>query len=99
MDHLVAGRVALIRRQCKHCGRNNHISTKCWEKFGHLEWTQLVDTDSLFAKVNDYVPIILFPISFFMIFLIYFFVSLPCLCLLSLFLGLMRRQYWLVAWK
>jgi len=21
-------------RQCKHCGRNNHISEKCWENFG-----------------------------------------------------------------
>ena len=31
---------------CKHCGRNNHISEKCWEKFGHLKWAQLVDTDS-----------------------------------------------------
>jgi len=33
-------------RQRKHCGRNNHISEKCWEKFGHSECVQLVDTDS-----------------------------------------------------
>jgi len=24
-------------RQCRHCERNNHISEKRWEKFGHPE--------------------------------------------------------------
>jgi len=32
--------------QCKHYRRNNHISEKCWEKFGHPKWAQLVDTDT-----------------------------------------------------
>jgi len=45
-------------------------------------------------KVNVHVLIILFSISFFMIVPILLFASLPCLYLLSLFLGLMRRQYW-----
>ena len=46
------------------------------------------------AKMNGLVLIILFPISFFMTILILLFASLPCLYLLSLFLDLMRRQYW-----
>ena len=33
-------------RQCKHCGRNNHISEKCYEKFGRLKWAQLADDDT-----------------------------------------------------
>jgi len=33
-------------RQCKHCGKNNHISKKCWDKFSWPEWAQLVDTNS-----------------------------------------------------
>ena len=33
-------------KQCKHCRRNNHISEKCWEKFGRREWAQLIDTDT-----------------------------------------------------
>ena len=33
--------------QCKYCGRNNHISEKCWEKFGRREWAQLIDTELL----------------------------------------------------
>jgi len=32
-------------QQCRHCGRSNHISEKCWEKFGRLEWAQLADFD------------------------------------------------------
>ena len=28
-------------RQCRHYGRSNHISEKCWEKFGRPEWAQL----------------------------------------------------------
>ena len=35
--------------QCRHCGKNNHISKKCWEKFVCPEWAQLVDTDSTTA--------------------------------------------------
>jgi len=45
------------------------------------------------VKVNGPALIILFLISFPMIVLIPFFASSPCLCLLSLFLGLMRGQY------
>ena len=33
-------------QQCRHCGRSNHISEKCWEKFGRLEWAQLSDSGS-----------------------------------------------------
>jgi len=33
--------------QCRHCGRNNHISEKCWEKFGRPEWAQFSDSGSL----------------------------------------------------
>ena len=33
-------------RQCKHCGRNNHMSEKCWEKFGHLGWAQPDDVNN-----------------------------------------------------
>ena len=33
-------------RQCRHCGCNNHISEKCWEKFGRPEWAQLSDSSS-----------------------------------------------------
>jgi len=43
-------------RQCKHCGRNNHISEKCWEKFGRPEWAQLVDTDTPLLGDITYVP-------------------------------------------
>jgi len=34
-------------RLCRHCGRSNHISEKCWEKFGRIEWAQLSDSDPL----------------------------------------------------
>jgi len=27
-------------RHCTHCGRNNHISEKCWTKFGRSEWAE-----------------------------------------------------------
>jgi len=33
-------------RQCKHCGRSNHIFEKCWEKFCRLKWAQLSESDS-----------------------------------------------------
>ena len=33
-------------RQCKHCRKNNYISEKCYEKFGHPEWGQLADADT-----------------------------------------------------
>ena len=32
-------------RHCMHCGQNNHISEKCWMKFGRPEWAQLVDSE------------------------------------------------------
>jgi len=32
-------------RHCTHCGRNNHISEKCWIKFDRPEWAQLADSD------------------------------------------------------
>jgi len=32
-------------RQCRHCGHNNHISEKCWEKISRPEWVQLSDSD------------------------------------------------------
>jgi len=42
--------------QHKHCGRNNHISEKCWEKFDRPEWAQLVDTDTSPLGDITYVP-------------------------------------------
>ena len=27
------------------CGRSNHISEKCWKKFGRPEWAQLSESD------------------------------------------------------
>ena len=33
-------------RLCKHYGRTNHISDKCWEKFDSPEWAQLVDINT-----------------------------------------------------
>jgi len=30
-------------RHCAHHGRNNYTSHKCWNKFGKLEWAQVVD--------------------------------------------------------
>ena len=33
-------------RQCRYCGRSNHISEKCWEKFDQTEWAQLSESDS-----------------------------------------------------
>ena len=53
-----------------------------------------LDVSIASVKVNDHVLIILFLILFPMIVLIPPFASLLCLCLLSLFLGLMRSQYW-----
>ena len=32
-------------RQCRHCERGNHISEKCWKKFGRLEWAQLSESN------------------------------------------------------
>ena len=34
-------------RHCAHYGRNNHISDKCWDKFGKPEWAQVADCTSL----------------------------------------------------
>ena len=31
-------------RHCKHCGWSNHISEKCWVKFGQPKWAQLADS-------------------------------------------------------
>jgi len=33
-------------QQCRHYERSNHISEKCWEKFGCPEWAQLSDSSS-----------------------------------------------------
>ena len=43
-------------RQCRHCGRSNHIFEKCWEKFGRPEWAQLFESDSsaLRSAPEDY---------------------------------------------
>ena len=49
-------------RQYKHCRRNNHISEKCWKKFGHLEWAQMADADSSIpggAHVLQLFPLVL----------------------------------------
>jgi len=58
VDHMAAEKVPLRKapdkksasekgpRQCRHYGRSNHISEKCWEKFGRLEWAQLSDSGS-----------------------------------------------------
>jgi len=35
---------------------NNHISEKCWEKFGRPVWAQLVDTDTPPPGDITYVP-------------------------------------------
>ncbi|XP_020266951.1 uncharacterized protein LOC109842493 [Asparagus officinalis] len=32
-------------RQYGHCGRTNHISEKCWEKFGRPQWAQISQAD------------------------------------------------------
>ena len=48
----------------------------------------------LYAKVNNLALIIISSILFSMINLIPLFATLPYLCLLSLSLDLMRRQYW-----
>ena len=31
--------------QCRHCGRSNYISERCWEKFGRPEWVQPSESD------------------------------------------------------
>lgn len=31
--------------RCTHCGRNNHIAEKCWQKFDKPEWAQLTTGD------------------------------------------------------
>ena len=43
-------------RQCKYCRRNNHISEKCWGKFGRPEWAQLVDIVSPTYSGATHVP-------------------------------------------
>jgi len=42
--------------QCRHCEGNNHISEKCWEKFGHPEWVELVDSDSATTDDTTHAP-------------------------------------------
>ena len=32
--------------QCRQCGRSNHVSEKCWEKFSRPEEAQLSESDS-----------------------------------------------------
>jgi len=39
-------------RQCRHCGRSNHISEKCSEKFGRPEWAQLSESDSFASRIT-----------------------------------------------
>ncbi|XP_020258205.1 uncharacterized protein LOC109834580 [Asparagus officinalis] len=39
-------------RQCGHCGRTNHISEKCWEKFGCPQWAQVADTESTNSSIS-----------------------------------------------
>ena len=48
VDLMEADRVPLKKapRQCRHCGYSNHISEKCWKKFGHSAWAQLSDSGS-----------------------------------------------------
>jgi len=43
-------------RHCKHCRRSNHVSEKCWEKFGRPEWAQLVDFDPSALCDTRHVP-------------------------------------------
>jgi len=44
-------------RLCKHCGRTNHTSEECWEKFGYPEWAQLVDIDIPPSGDSTYAPV------------------------------------------
>ncbi|XP_020243477.1 uncharacterized protein LOC109821726 [Asparagus officinalis] len=39
-------------RQCGHCGRTNHISEKCWEKFGRPQWAHVADTESTNSSIS-----------------------------------------------
>ncbi|XP_020260332.1 uncharacterized protein LOC109836748 isoform X2 [Asparagus officinalis] len=39
-------------RQCGHYGRINHISEKCWEKFGRPQWAQVADTESTNSSIS-----------------------------------------------
>ena len=43
-------------RHCKHCGQSNHISEKCWEKFGRPEWAQLADSNPPAPSDTPHVP-------------------------------------------
>ena len=48
LDNFSGGRLNASEkglRHCMHCGRNNHISEKCWTKFGRPEWAQLADSE------------------------------------------------------
>ncbi|XP_020255709.1 uncharacterized protein LOC109832716 [Asparagus officinalis] len=39
-------------RQCGHYGRTNHISEKCWEKFGRPQWAQVADAESTRSPIS-----------------------------------------------
>jgi len=51
---MVVDRLLVIRGSGNIC--NDHISEKCWEKFGHSEWAQLVDTDTHPSGDITYAP-------------------------------------------
>ena len=33
-------------RRCEHCDCSNHVSKKCWAKFGRPEWTQQASVET-----------------------------------------------------
>ena len=39
------GRLNVSDKGSRHCGRNIHISEKCWTKFGRPKWAQLADSE------------------------------------------------------
>ena len=47
-------------RQCRHRGRNNHITEKCWEKFSRPEWVVDLTLLSLVILLMLLQPLILF---------------------------------------
>jgi len=51
-------------RQYTHYRWSNHISEKCWEKFGRPEWAQLADSDPHVPCNTPHVPSSAYPDSF-----------------------------------
>ena len=39
---------------CINCGRNNHTSYKCWNKFGKPEWAQVNSTSTSTSTAITY---------------------------------------------